>query len=268
MDTHQIAEVLRPRFVAVFPRRFGVNRLHILRPLGVGFQENVGIVALGAPDQRFRAARAGDPNRRMRLLQRHLEGVDHPEVVMVALPAEGPRRGPGFEHQVVGFLKAFPVVQRVGVGSQAFHAGAAHEPGHQPPAGNHINLRQFLGQPDRVVKDGQRVAQQHDFGLAGGAGQDGRFQVHSGAQAGGGVVVLVEHQPVKAHLLRVLVLVQVHIVEDMPLLRVKVGVGEGEPHRLVGRVADILLGVVHIGALGETHQKHWDGLLVGGSAAP
>ena len=48
--------------------------------------------------------------------------------------------------------------------------------------------------------------------------------------------MLVEHQPVEAHFLRVLVLVQVHVVEVMSFLGVEVGIGEGQPHRLIGEL--------------------------------
>ena len=256
VDANQVAQVFRAGFVADGAGVLGVDFLHVLGGLYVGFQEDVGVVMLGAPDQRLRAAGAGNPDRRVRLLHRNLEGVDHAEVVVLALPAPGAGFGPGLHHQVVGFLEPLAVEKRVGVGRQALDAGSPHKSRHQPPAGNHVYLGQLFGQANRVVEDGQGVAQQDNLGLLGGAGQNGRLQVHGGAQAGGGVVMLVEHQAVKAHFLRVFVLVEVHIVELGAALRVEVAVGEGQAHGVVGAVAHVLLGVVHVGALGKPHQEH------------
>ena len=190
------------------------------------------------------------------MLQRHLEGVDHAEVVVLALPTPGAWLCPGFHHQVMGFLEPLAVEQGIGVGGETLNAGAAHEAGDQPAAGNHIYLGQFFGQADGVVEDGERVAQQHDLGLLGDAGQDGCLEVHGSAEAGGGVVMLVEHQAVETHLFRVFILVQVHIVEFGTSLRVEVAVGEGETDGVIGATAHVLLGIVHVGALGKPHQEH------------
>ena len=74
VDAAQVAEVLRAGFVAVFAGRLGVDGHHVLGALRVGLQVDVGIVVFGGPDQRLRAAQAGNPDRRVRLLDGPLEG--------------------------------------------------------------------------------------------------------------------------------------------------------------------------------------------------
>ena len=68
--------------------------------------------------------------------------------------------------------------------------------------------------------------------------------------------MLVKHQAVEPHLFRILVLVQVRVVKLGADLGVKVGVGEGEAHRLVGAVENIFSGIVDVGTLGKPHQEH------------
>ena len=256
MNRQHIAKVLRPRFVAVPPRRVPVNVLHIAESVRNDAQVEVGIMMFGAPRRRFRAARARYPDGRMRLLQRHLERIDLAEVVVFPLPAERPRRSPGFHHQVMSFLKPLPVINRVAVRRPAFGAAAAHKSRHQPPPGNAVNFRQLLSQPQRVVVNRQRIAHQHDFRLVRNAGQNGGFQVHRRPQAGRRAVMLVQHHPVKPDFLAVFPLVQVVVILVRRHHRVKMGVGESYPVRPVGTALNILLGVVEVSPLGEPHHKH------------
>ena len=60
-------------------------------------------------------------------------GVDHPVVVVPALPAEGARGRPGFDNQVVRLVKTLPVVHRIGIGGDAFLADTAHKATDHPP---------------------------------------------------------------------------------------------------------------------------------------
>ena len=262
MNRQHIAKVLRPRFVAVHPGRVPVNILHIAESVGNDAQVKVGIVMLGAPRRRFRAAGARYPDGRMRLLQRHLERIDLAEVVMLPLPAERPRRSPGFHHQVMGFLKPLPVINRVAVGGPAFGAAAAHKAGDEAAARDAVDFRQLLGQPQRVVVNGQRIAHQDDFRLVRNAGQNGGFQVHRRPQAGRRAVMLVQHHPVKPDFLAVFPLVEVVVILVGRHRRVKVGVGESYPVRPVGTALNILLGVVKVSPLGEPHHKHRSNLSI------
>ena len=220
----------------------------------------VGIVPLGAPYDRVGAAGAGNPHRRVGFLQRYLEGVHHSEVVVLALPAEGARRCPRLENQVVGFLESLPVVHGVGIGGPGLGAAASDEARHQSPAGDHVNLGQLLSQAQGVVVDGQRVAHQHNLGLLGDAGQDGGFQIHGRAEAGGCVVMLVEHHALEAQFLHEFPLVQGLVVLPGGHGGVEVGIGKGDAHCLVGAAQHVFLGVIGVGPLGEPHQEQGDDL--------
>ena len=73
-------------------------------------------------------------------------------------------------------------------------------------------IGQFFGQPYRIVEYGQWVAQEHDLGALGDAGQDGSLKIHGRPQARWGVVMLIEHQSIKAHLFRIFVFVEVLVI--------------------------------------------------------
>ena len=176
---------------------------------------------------------------------------------MLALPAEGSRSGPDLHQEVVSLFEALPVEERVDVGGEALDAGAADESGDEAPAGDHVDLGQFLGQTLRVVEHGQWVAEQDDLGGLGVAGEDGCLEVHSSTEAGGRVVVLVEHETVEPDFLAVLILVEVFVVLARADHGVEIAVGEGEANGLVGAVSDVLLGIVGVGPLGKPHQEHW-----------
>ena len=111
----------------------------------------------------------------MGFLQGYLEGVYHAELVVLSLPSEGTGRGPSLDYQVVGFFETFAVEQGVSIGGQTLHTRTPNEPRHQPPSGDHVDFGQLLRQSNWIVKDGQGVAQQHNLGLFGYPGEDGRL---------------------------------------------------------------------------------------------
>ena len=179
---------------------------------------------------------------------------------MLAFPSKRAWGRPRLHYQVVGFLEPLPVVHRVGIGGPGFGASAAHETGDQPSAGNHVNFGQLLGQAEGIVVNGQRIAHQYYLGFLGDAGQDGGFEVHRRAEAGRGVVVLVEHHALEPQLFHVLPLVQRLVVLPGGNGRVEVGIGEGHAHGLVGAAQNVFLGVIGVGPLGEPHQEQGDDL--------
>ena len=134
--------------------------------------------------------------------------------------------GPGLDYQVVAFLEPLPVVDGIGVVGPGFDADAAHETGDDPPAGNNVQQRDFLGQTHRVVRRGEHIAKHQDLGAVGDAGQDAAGYVHLDVHARRGVVMLVNHQPVEAHLLGVLVLVEVTVHQAAGRVGIEVGVGK------------------------------------------
>src|SRR5918999_4555912 len=114
--------MLRARLIAVFPGRLAVNPHHIPGGLDVRLEVDVWVVAFRTPDQRLRAAGAGDPDGRMRLLEWRLKGVHHPELVVLPLPAKRPRRCPRLDDQLVGFLETLAVIYGVAVGRPGLNA--------------------------------------------------------------------------------------------------------------------------------------------------
>src|SRR5437867_512416 len=134
-------------------------------------------------------------------------------VIMFALPAEGAGRGPRFDDEVMRFFKALPVVVGWGIMGNALSAAATHETRDQATVGDHVNHRQLLSQPERIIPDRQNIAQDDDFGLLRFARQDGRTHVRHALHAEGRAVVLVEHEGVKAYLVSVDFFVKIAIIE-------------------------------------------------------
>src|SRR5262249_38212319 len=90
-------------------------------------ERHVRVAAPARPHRRLRARRAGDPDRRMRPLQRQAPRVHVAEVIVLTLPPERAGLGPALEDQVVALLEALAVVHGVGVGPPLLDADAAHE---------------------------------------------------------------------------------------------------------------------------------------------
>ena len=184
-------------------------------------------------------------------------GIDVAEVVVLALPAEGAGSGPRLDDEFVGLLESLPVVVGFHVVGHAFPSGAAHPAGDQAAPGNHVNHRQLFHQPQGVVPDGDDVAQEHNLGAVGDAGQDGGLHVHRAAHAEGRAVVLVEHEAVEAHLLGVDFFVQVAVVEVGAELSVVDFVADAQVHDGLAGGAEVAgLGVL-VGPFGEVSDKHF-----------
>src|SRR2546426_8895649 len=99
MDTHQIAEVLRTGFIPHFPGSLRIKSHQVQGDLRVGLQIDIRIMMAGAPDDRLRTAHPWDPDGRVWLLQGALEGVHHPELIVLTLPTERPWARPGLDDQ-------------------------------------------------------------------------------------------------------------------------------------------------------------------------
>ena len=248
--------MLRAGFVAVLPRHLVVVLERLLRRLQIRRQHDVRVAVLGRPLDRVAAHDAGNPDLRVRVLQRTRPRVHVAEVVVLALPAERPGRAPGLDHEIVRLLEALPVERRMRVVRHAFAPAAAHPAGHQPPARNHVDLRQRLRQPERILPDRQNVAQQHNLGLFRDPRQNRRLHIHHAAHAERRRVMLVQHQRIEAHLLRVELLVEVAVVELRADPRVvgriaRVEVGQIQPRRAEEAGLRVL-----VGALGEIADQH------------
>ena len=167
VDLEEVAVVLGAGLVAVLFGDLVVVGERLLGRFEVGGEHHVGVAVLGGPLDRVAAHDPGDPDLRVRVLERPRPGVHVAVLVVLTLPAEGAGCGPGLDHEVVRLLEAFPVEGGLGVVRDAFAPTAADPAGDQPTLGDHVDLGQRLGQPEGVLPDRQDVAEQDDLGLRG-----------------------------------------------------------------------------------------------------
>ena len=212
-------------------------------------ERHVGVLVLGRPLDRLGADHAGDPDRGMRLLERLHPRIHDAVLEVPALPAEGPGRRPRRHDDVVRLVEALAVVHGIDVGGHALLAEAAHEAAHHAPAREDVDHGHFLGHPERVVVDGQHVAEEDDLALPVALRHGGPDDVDGRHHAERVVVVLVDHDAVEARLGGVLQLVEVHGVELLGALGAELLVGE---HQIVVAVpARLGLRVRRVAHLGE-----------------
>ena len=248
--------MLRARLVTVLPRHLVVVLERLLRRLQIRRQHDVRVAVLRRPLDRIAAHDPRNPDLRVRILQRTRPRIHVAEVVVLALPAERPRRAPGLHHEIVRLLKTLPVERRLRVVRHALAPPAAHPARHQPTARNHVDLRQRLRQPERILPNRQDVPQQHDLRLLRDPRQNRRLHVHHAAHAERRRMMLVQHQRVEAHLLRVELLVQVAVIELRAHPRVVGRVARVEVRQVQPRCAEEARLRVLVRALGEIADQH------------
>jgi hypothetical protein len=134
----------------------------------------------------------------------------------------------------VSFFKALAVFRGTDPGMQGLDGRTPHKPGDNAPTGDAVQHGNLFGHLDRII-EGDDVAQHGDLGLFGDFGNDCRIDIDRGLHTPVRGVVLVGHNPVKAHLIGPGVLVMVVAIEHVGLFGIKVGVGEVHTTRLVGR---------------------------------
>ena len=253
VDRERPADLLRRRLVAVLLRRLlelaedAAERVHV----GVGLE--VGVVVPRGPVDRLVGAERGAPDRRVRLLERPRPRVDVAELEVLAIPLEGAGLRPGLDDQVVRLVEAVARLGRVEREGVVLGADPAHEAGDDAPAGDDVEQRDLLGHPQRMVAQRDRVAEDGDLARRARDEQRGHH-VRRGDVPVGGLVVLVDADPVEADALVLAELVEVAQVEVVPLDRVVVGVRDGDPAR--GAALDPLLGHVRPGHQVEAEELH------------
>src|SRR5260370_32601879 len=113
---------------------------------------------LRAPFHRLRTNHSRYPHRRMRFLIRQRPWINVPIMKMLALVAPWPGPRPCLHDKIVRLLEQLAVVSGIRVVEELLPARAADPSGGQPPPPGHIDLREFLGHPERMLDYRQRVA--------------------------------------------------------------------------------------------------------------
>ena len=129
--------------------------------------------------------------------------------------------------------EAFVAEPRIGHRGMIFAADAAHEPGDEPAFHQVVDHREFLGDDQRVIDDRQRPADHADGGLFQAPRQRAGQHVGRRHHAVGGLVMFVDADPVEAELVGEFQFVQIAVVKLRALFRIVIGVGQGDPGRLV-----------------------------------
>ena len=161
------------------------------------------MVMLGGEIPGAEAAGAGNPYRRMRLLNRPRPQIDHRQLEVAAVPREDLARLPRLHDQVVRLVIAFAMLDRRDpVAKIRIHRRAERHPRHQPSAADTVEHRVFFGDANRRNRRRQRRAHLHDGAVEaiGGAGQRRSHQVGAGHEAVGILMVFVDANAVEAGL--------------------------------------------------------------------
>ncbi len=170
----------------------------------------------------------------MGLLQRPGPDIDVAQLGVLAVEAEHLRPRPGLHDEVVRLVVLLAQRgRRLPVAEVGVHTGAHREAGHQPPAAEAVQHGELLRHADGRVVEGDGVAQHHQRRPRGAPRQGGGHQVGRGHEAVGVLVVLVDAQAVKAHLLGELQFVQVFVVQFVAADGVEQLRGRVHPHRAV-----------------------------------
>src|SRR5271155_369842 len=141
MTADQVAALLGARPVARNRRRLVVSIPYRDALLNRQVERDIGITPPRRPHYRLAAGDPGNPDARMRLLQRQHPGVNNSKLVVLALPAPRTRSSPGLNNQVVRFLETCAVKSRVDVGGDRLDSAAADESRYQPALGDHVDHR-------------------------------------------------------------------------------------------------------------------------------
>ncbi len=183
-----------------------------------------------------RHAGAGDPDRRMRLLDRPRPQIDHRQLIMLAVPGEHLPRRPRLGDQRQRLAEALALLDRDdAVRERRVSRQSGGKARHEPPAADAVEHRVFLGDARRRRGRGQGRADLHDRHVlpVGLLRQHRAHQARIGHEAIDVLMMLIGAQPVHADLGGI-----DHLVEGRVVVRADlVGIGDVEPYRIdVGRV--------------------------------
>ena len=180
------------------------------------------VVHLGRPAPRLHRAGAGNPDRRMRLLDRPRPDVDVALLVEAAVEGERVLLLPGAQDEVVRLVVALAQLARVGaVGVGGVHRRAHREAGDQPAARDAVDHGELLRHARRRVIEREAVAEHADRRAGGAPRQRRGDQVRRRHQAVAVGMMLVAADRIEAALRRVFELVEELVVHAVRALRVE-----------------------------------------------
>jgi hypothetical protein len=173
---------------------------------------------------------------------------------MLALPRKGPRRGPGFDDQIVRLMKALVRVKRVDRRAVVLGPNATHKARDDATARHVVEHGELFGDVNRVAHQGQGATQNRNANALGALDQGAGDQVGRGHQAISGLVVLVDTHAVKAQGFRFGQQVDVALVFVRTQLGVVKGIGQDHPSRAVlFGCRDVQRTVRHQGEIEDFH---------------
>ena len=170
----------------------------------------------------------------MRLLERLRPQVDVAQLGVLAVEREDVLGLPRLENQIVSLVVL--LANRRGnfaVAEVGIHRGADREAGDQAPARNHVEHREFLGDANRRIVKRDRVAEHHQVGVARAPREGGRHDIRRRHQAVRILMMLVDAEPVEAHRVGILELIEVVVVEAMTDFGIVQIARDIDPHAVI-----------------------------------
>jgi hypothetical protein len=179
------------------------------------------------------AARAGDPDGRVRLLDRPGPGVDVAEEVVLAVPGERAGPGPRREDEVERLAELLAGGRRVEVVGEILRPAADHHARDEPAVRQYVEHGELFRDAQGRVVQGQGVAHDGDLAPLRALGQHGGDEVGRRHEAVSRLVVFVDANAVEAEFVGVGKGVDVFAVQVVALGGVVERVGNPDPGGVV-----------------------------------
>ena len=234
-DDLREAEAVRIQLLALLRHHFPVAVGNLLaRDVSEVRKEAVLVIVIGAEVVGLDRSAAGNPNRRMRLLQRLRPQVHVTQLGVLAVEREHVFGLPGLDDQIVSLV--ILLANRRGnfaVAEVGIHRGSDREARDQPSARNHVEHREFLGDANRRIVKRYRIPEHHQVGVARAPREGGRHDIRRRHQAVCILMMLVDAEPVEAHRVGVFQLIEVVVVEAMTDFRIVQIARDIDPHAVI-----------------------------------
>ncbi len=133
----------------------------------------------------------------------------------------------------MAFLKPLPVVVGHRIVRPSLDPNAAHHPGNNASAGDYVGHRDLFSQPYRVIAGWQHIAQNENLSPLGNAAKHSGREIDRHIHARRRIVMLIDHQTIKAHLFGPLILIKIIPHQAIGGIGIKICIGKRQPHRRV-----------------------------------